>query len=138
MTNSNQTNSANKNQQAEHDAKQDILQDAKGQDSALTDIPPEFTVNNRDNSESNNADRGANSNAAPDSTDAGYDETVANDPVGGLEEMDIDDLIDTNEEELEEITGLATSTPSPTAREDEDRSALPEANVAGEVPAQDM
>lgn len=138
MTNTNQTNSTNKNQQAEHDAKQDIRQDAKGQDSALTDTPPEFTVNNRDNSESNNADRDANSNAAPDSTDAGYDETVANDPVGGLEEMDIDDLIDTPAEELEEITGLETATPSPTAREDEDPSALPESNIAGEAPTQNQ
>lgn len=73
-----------------------------------------------------------------DSTDVGYDATVANDPVGGFEEVDIDELIDTSEEELEEITGLMTSTPSPTAREDEDPSALPESNIAGEAPTQDM
>ena len=128
------TNSTDKVQQ---DAKQDIRQDSiGGNKNPLTDTPPEFSVNNRDNSGQQDANRGAN--AAPDSTDAGYDETVANDPVGGLEEMDIDDLIDTPAEELEEITGLETATPSPTAREDEDPSALPESNIAGEAPTQNQ
>ncbi|RYY79135.1 MAG: hypothetical protein EOO69_07655 [Moraxellaceae bacterium] len=136
MTNTNQTNSTTKTQQAEQDAKQDIRQDAIGKESALTDTPPEFTVNNRDNSESNNADRSANSNAAPDSTDAGYDETVANDPVGGFAEADMDDLIETERENME--GGVPTLTPSPTARADEDPTALAESNVAGEAPTQNQ
>ncbi|TEU30177.1 hypothetical protein [Alkanindiges illinoisensis] len=136
MTHSNQASSNHEAQQAEQDAKQDMRQDAMGQDSALTDVPPEFSVNNRDNSDQPAASD--LSDDAADPTDAGYDETVANEPEGGLEEMDIDDLIDSNEEELEEITGLATSTPSPTARADEDRSALPESNIAGEAPTQNI
>lgn len=119
MTNSNQTHSTDKSKQAEHDAKQDIQQD-----NPLTDTPPEFSVNNRDSDE------------ALDPTDIGYDETVANDPVGGFAEADTDELIESERENME--GGVPTLTPSPTARADEDPTALAESNVAGEAPTQSM
>lgn len=126
------TNSTDKAQQ---DAKQDIRQDSiGGNENPLTDTPPEFSVNNRDNSEQQDANRGAND--APDSTDAGYDETVANDPIGGFEEADMDDLIEADRENTPD--GIPTLTPSPTARSDEDPSALEESNIAGEAPTQNI
>jgi hypothetical protein len=133
MANTNQTNSTSKAQQAEHDVKQDIQQG-----NPLTDTPPEFTVNNRGNNNQDKGDntQGADSNAAPDSTDAGYDETVANDPVGGFEEADMDDLIEADRENTPD--GIPTLTPSPTARSDEDPSALEESNIAGEAPTQNV
>jgi hypothetical protein len=105
-------------------------------DNPLTDTPPEFSVNNRNNSEQQNENRGADRNDVPDSTDAGYDETVANDPVGGFAEADMDDLIETERENME--GGVPTLTPSPTARADEDPTALAESNVAGEAPTQNQ
>lgn len=128
MTNANQTNSKHDAQQAEHDAKQDIRQD-----NALTDTPPEFSVNNRDSGIENSNTKTSD---VIDSTDIGYDETVANDPVGGFAEADMDDLLEIERENAE--GGVPTLTPSPTARDDEDPTALDESNVAGEAPTQNM
>lgn len=69
-----------------------------------------------------------------DKTNQGYDDTVKNDPNGGLDEVDMDDLIESARENT--VAGVATLTPSPTARDDEDPSALDESNIAGEAPAQ--
>lgn len=69
-----------------------------------------------------------------DRTDKGYDEAVQHDPAGGLEEIDVDDLIEAERENT--IDGIPTLTPSPTAHDDEDPSALDESNVAGESPSQ--
>ena len=75
-------------------------------------------------------------NTQVDPTDAGYDEAVKHDPEGGFAVADIDDMIETERENA--IGGVATLTPSPTARDDEDPSALDESNVAGEAPTQNM
>ncbi len=71
-----------------------------------------------------------------DATDAGYDDTVANDPVGGFAEADMDELVEMERENTPD--SIPTLTPSPTARDDEDPSALEESNVAGEAPTQNM
>ena len=127
------SNAKDQSKQAERQAKQDIRQDAIGKDDALTDTPPEFTVNNRDSGIEN---RSIKTSDAIDPTDIGYDETVANDPVGGFAEADMDDLLEIERENAE--GGVPTLTPSPTARDDEDPTALDESNVAGEAPTQNM
>ena len=123
--------------QAEHQAKQDIRNDEIGKKNALADVPPEFSVNNRD------SDLGSNSNKSnsdksntTDPTDAGYDEAVKHDPEGGFAVADVDDMLETERENA--IGGVPTLTPSPTARDDEDPTALDESNVAGEAPTQSM
>ena len=130
MTNANQANSTHNAQQAEQDAKQDIRQDAIGRDTsdregALTDTPPEFTVNNREEDE-----------PAIDPTDAGYDEAVDQLDENGISEADADAVIEMQRESTPD--GNPTLTPSPTAREDEDPSALDESNIAGEAPTQNQ
>lgn len=130
MTNANQANSTHNAQQAEQDAKQDIRQDAIGRDTrnreeALTDTPPEFTVNNREEDEQ-----------AIDPTDAGYDEAVGQLDENGISEADADAVIEMQRESTPD--GNPTLTPSPTAREDEDPSALDESNIAGESPTQNQ
>ncbi len=123
--------------QAEHQAKQDIRNDEIGKKNALADVPPEFSVNNRD------SDLGSNSNKSnsdksntTDPTDAGYDEAVKHDPEGGFAVADVDDMLETERENA--IGGVPTLTPSPTARDDEDPTALDESNVAGEAPTQSV
>lgn len=125
MTNTNQANSTHKAQQAEHDAKQDIRQDTSDREGALTDTPPEFTVNNREEDEQ-----------AIDPTDAGYDEAVNQLDENGISEADADAVIEMQRESTPD--GNPTLTPSPTAREDEDPSALDESNIAGEAPTQNQ
>ena len=69
-----------------------------------------------------------------DPTAAGYDEAVQTDDGRGLSLLDSDDL---SEAAREQAPGeVPTLTPSPTARTDEDPSALPESNIAGEAPVQ--
>lgn len=72
--------------------------------------------------------------AKKDVTDKGYDEAVNNGAEGGFDEVDVDDLIEAERENT--IDGIPTLTPSPTAHDDEDPSALDESNVAGESPIQ--
>ncbi|XID74159.1 hypothetical protein ACF3NA_06215 [Alkanindiges sp. WGS2144] len=81
-------------------------------------------------------DKSPKNDTQRDPTDVGYDETVANDPVGGFAEADVDDLLEMERENTPD--GVPTLTPSPTARSDEDPSALEESNVAGEAPTQNM
>lgn len=69
-----------------------------------------------------------------DPTDAGYDEAVHTDDGRGLGLLDGDDLTETLRENAP--GDVPTLTPSPTARTDEDPSALPESNIAGESPVQ--
>lgn len=126
------SNAKDKAQQAEHQAKQDIAREQAGKNSALADVPPEFTVNNRDS----DLDDDSVDEDSVDSTDAGYDEAVKHDPEGGFAVADIDDMIETERENA--IGGVPTLTPSPTARDDEDPTALDESNVAGEAPTQNM
>lgn len=128
--------------QAEHQAKQDIRNDEIGKKNALADVPPEFSVNNRDSDLGSNSDK-SNSNksdsdktSATDPTDAGYDEAVKHDPEGGFAVADVDDMLETERENA--IGGVPTLTPSPTARDDEDPTALDESNVAGEAPTQSV
>ena len=125
------TNSKDKAQNAAHDAKQDIRNDELGKENALADTPPEFSVNNRDNEIDKNE-----SNSEKDPTDAGYDEAVKHDPEGGFAVADVDDMLETERENA--IGGVPTLTPSPTARDDEDPTALDESNVAGEAPTQSV
>lgn len=125
MTNANQANSTHNAQQAEQDAKQDIRQDTRHREEALTDTPPEFTVNNREEDEQ-----------AIDPTDAGYDEAVDQLDENGISEADADAVIEMQRESTPD--GNPTLTPSPTAREDEDPSALDESNIAGEAPTQNQ
>ena len=55
-------------------------------------------------------------------------------PERGMNEVDTDELI---EQVREQADGdVPTLTPSPTARTDEDPSALPESNIAGMAPVQ--
>jgi hypothetical protein len=55
-------------------------------------------------------------------------------PERGMDEVDTDDLV---EQVREQADGdVPTLTPSPTARTDEDPSALPESNIAGMAPVQ--
>lgn len=72
--------------------------------------------------------------AKKDVTDKGYDEAVNNGVEGGFDEVDVDDLIEAERENT--IDGIPTLTPSPTAHDDEDPTALDESNVAGESPSQ--
>lgn len=125
MTNANQANSTHNAQQAEQDAKQDIRQDTRNREEALTDTPPEFTVNNREEDEQ-----------AIDPTDVGYDEAVDQLDENGISEADADAVIEMQRESTPD--GNPTLTPSPTAREDEDPSALDESNIAGEAPTQNQ
>lgn len=64
-------------------------------------------------------------------TDA-YDKAVQTADDGGLPEIDVDDIIAQEREQT--VDGIATLTPSPTARDDEDPSAFDESNVAGFTP----
>lgn len=131
------TNSKDKAQNAAHDAKQDIRNDEIGKDNALADTPPEFSVNNRDSDLDSNSDKSnADKTSVKDPTDAGYDEAVKHDPEGGFAVADVDDMLETERENA--IGGVPTLTPSPTARDDEDPTALDESNVAGEAPTQSV
>ena len=128
------SNAKDQAQQAAHQAKQDIrndqdrVNDETGKKNALADVPPEFSVNNRDSD--------LDKDSSVDPTDAGYDEAVKHDPAGGFEVADVDDMLETERENA--IGGVPTLTPSPTARDDEDPTALDESNVAGEAHTQNM
>lgn len=123
--------------QAEHQAKQDIRNDEIGKKNALADVPPEFSVNNRDSDLGSNSNKSnTDKNSATDPTDAGYDEAVKHDPEGGFAVADVDDMLETERENA--IGGVPTLTPSPTARDDEDPTVLDESNVAGEAPTQSV
>lgn len=105
------------NQHAEQDAKQDILRDADLQGDTPANEEPAI-------------------NDALDPTNAGYDEAVLRDAEGGLSEADADEVIEMQRESTPD--GNPTLTPSPTARDDEDPTALDESNIAGEAPTQSV
>ena len=71
-----------------------------------------------------------------DSTNQGYDEAVNRVDENGISEADADDIIELQREST--VDGNPTLTPSPTAHDDEDPSALDESNIAGMAPTQNM